>query len=45
MILCDYLGFHDNPDTPRQSAIIISERGRAACEEALGGLKLDGDSV
>jgi DNA-binding MarR family transcriptional regulator len=45
MILRGYLGFHDNPDKPRQSAIIITERGRAAFEEAMGGLNADGDSV
>lgn len=38
MILRGYLDFHDNPDQPRQSAIIITERGRAAFEEALGGI-------
>ena len=38
MILRGYLGFCDNPDTPRQSAIMITERGRAAFEEALHGL-------
>jgi DNA-binding MarR family transcriptional regulator len=45
MVLCGYLGFHDNPDKPRQSAIIITERGRAAFEEALSGLKAGDDSV
>jgi DNA-binding MarR family transcriptional regulator len=45
MILRGYLGFHDNPDKSRQSAIIITERGRAAFEEALGGLNADRDSV
>jgi DNA-binding MarR family transcriptional regulator len=45
MILCGYLAFHDNPDKPRQSAIIITERGRAAFEEALSGLNAGGDSV
>jgi DNA-binding MarR family transcriptional regulator len=38
MILHGYLGFRDNPDTPRQSAIIITERGRALFEEAVHGL-------
>lgn len=38
MILRGYLGFCDNPDAPRQSAIIITERGRAVFEEALHGL-------
>ena len=38
MILRGYLGFRDNPDAPRQSAIIVTERGRAAFEEALHGL-------
>jgi DNA-binding MarR family transcriptional regulator len=38
MILRGYLGFQDNPDKPRQSAMIITERGRAAFVEALGGL-------
>lgn len=38
MILRGYLSFRDNPDTPRQSALIITERGRAVFEEALHGL-------
>ncbi len=38
MILRGYLGFRDNPDTPRQSAIVITDRGRAAVTEALHGL-------
>ena len=38
MILHGYLGFRDNPDTPRQSAIVITERGRAVFEEAVHGL-------
>jgi len=38
MILRGYLGFHDNPDKPRQSAMIVTDRGRAAFEEALAGL-------
>jgi DNA-binding MarR family transcriptional regulator len=38
MILRGYLGFRDNPDSPRQSAIIITERGRAVFEEAVHGL-------
>lgn len=38
MILRGYLGFRDNPDMPRQSAIIITERGRAVFEEAMHGL-------
>lgn len=45
MILGGYLGFHDNPDQPRQSAITITERGRAAFEEALGDLNAGRDSV
>jgi DNA-binding MarR family transcriptional regulator len=45
MILRGYLGFHDNPDMPRQSAIVITERGLAAFEEALGALNVDGDSI
>lgn len=39
MILRGYLGFQDNPDQPRQSAIVVTERGRAAFEKALGDLK------
>ena len=38
MILHGYLGFRDNPDAPRQSAIVITERGRAVFEEAVHGL-------
>jgi hypothetical protein len=38
MILRGYLSFRDSPDTPRQSALIITERGRAVFEEALHGL-------
>jgi DNA-binding MarR family transcriptional regulator len=38
LILRGYLGFRDNPDTPRQSAMIITERGRAVFEEAMHGL-------
>jgi DNA-binding MarR family transcriptional regulator len=45
MILGGYLSFHDNPDKPRQSAIIITERGRAAFEEALGDLHAGRGSV
>jgi DNA-binding MarR family transcriptional regulator len=35
MVLRGYLDFSDNPDAPRQSAIIITDRGRAVVEEAL----------
>lgn len=45
MILRGYLGFQDNPDQPRQSAIIITERGRAAFEQALGDLNAGRESV
>jgi DNA-binding MarR family transcriptional regulator len=38
MILHGYLSFRDNPDTPRQSAIVITERGHAAFQEAVHGL-------
>ena len=44
MILCGYLGFCDNPDRPRQSTIIITDRGRAVYEEALAGTNA-GDGV
>lgn len=45
LVLRGYLGFHDNPDKPRQSAIIIAERGRAAFEEVLADLSTERDSV
>jgi DNA-binding MarR family transcriptional regulator len=38
MILHGYLGFRDSPDAPRQSAIVITERGRAVFEAAMHGL-------
>ena len=39
MILRGYLGFRDHPDKPRQSAIVITERGRAAFDAAMGALR------
>jgi DNA-binding MarR family transcriptional regulator len=39
MILRGFLGFRDNPETPRQSAIIITEQGRAVVQEALRCLR------
>jgi DNA-binding MarR family transcriptional regulator len=33
MILHGYVGFHDNPDKPRQSALIVTKRGRAVFEQ------------
>lgn len=41
MILRGYLDFVDSPDNPRQSALSVTKRGRAAFEECEGALKAD----
>jgi DNA-binding MarR family transcriptional regulator len=33
MILHGYVGFRDNPDRPRQSALIVTEQGQAVFEQ------------
>ena len=41
LILRGYLDFRDNPDDPRQPTVVFAERGCAAVDETIAGLRVD----
>jgi DNA-binding MarR family transcriptional regulator len=41
LMLCGYLEFQDNPDNPREPAVVYTERGGAVLHEALAGFNAD----
>lgn len=41
LILRGYLEFWENPDDPRQPAVVFAERGSAAMDETIAGLRAD----